>query len=148
LESVATVAGVEYVNDTTATVPVAAIAALRAYEGRRLIVIAGGSEKHVSLDEFARELAARASSVVLLAGAATTMLQRELRERNHQHVFGPFDAMQPAVAQAASIAETGDVVLLSPGCASFGMFQNEFDRGRQFRDAVARLAAHEGVASR
>jgi UDP-N-acetylmuramoylalanine--D-glutamate ligase len=85
---------------------------------------------------------------VLLAGGATAALQRELRERDHEHVFGPFDAMQPAVAQAASIAESGDVVLLSPGCASFGMFQNEFDRGRQFRDAVARLAAHEGVPSR
>jgi UDP-N-acetylmuramoylalanine--D-glutamate ligase len=148
LEPVATVGGVEYINDTTATVPVAAVAALRAYAGRRLIVVAGGSEKHVSLDDFVLELVARASAVVLLAGAATRTLQRLLDEQGYRGVHGPFDDMEHAVEQAASLAQPGDVVLLSPGCASFGMFQNEFDRGRQFREAVARLAAHEEVVSR
>jgi UDP-N-acetylmuramoylalanine--D-glutamate ligase len=111
-------------------------------------VVAGGSEKHVSLDDFVLELVARASAVVLLAGAATRTLQRLLDEQGYRGVHGPFDDMEHAVEQAASLAQPGDVVLLSPGCASFGMFQNEFDRGRQFREAVARLAAHEEVVSR
>lgn len=54
--------------------------------------------------------------------------------------------MAESVAEAAQIADAGDVVLLSQGCASFGMFRNEFDRGRQFRDAVAALASERRAA--
>lgn len=139
LEPVATIGGVEYVNDTTATVPVAAIAALRAFDGRSLIVIAGGSEKHLALDDFATELAGRAKAIVLLEGDATPRLRRLLPTKRASEIHGPYRSMTAAVDEAAKIADPGDVVLLSPGCASFGMFQNEFDRGRQFREAVKRI---------
>ncbi|MEZ4571056.1 MAG: UDP-N-acetylmuramoyl-L-alanine--D-glutamate ligase [Thermomicrobiales bacterium] len=69
MERVATVDGVEYVNDTTATIPAAAIAALRSFPDREVIVIAGGSEKHVSLKGFAAELAARAGRSFCSMGA-------------------------------------------------------------------------------
>lgn len=143
LETVAVVDGVEFVNDTTATVPVAAIAALRAYPGRQLVVISGGSEKHVDLGALAAELAGRAAAVVLLDGAATPQLQRLLAEAGHGRVIGPLTSMAAAVQAAAAEAVEGGVVLLSPGCASFGMFRNEFDRGRQFREAVAALGCVE-----
>lgn len=139
LESLGSVEGVEYVNDTTATIPVAAIAALRSYAGRPLVVLAGGSEKHISMDAFASELASHASAVVLLDGSATPGLQQTLVGAGHEAIYGPFTSMSGAVGQAAALAEPGGVVLLSPGCASFGMFQNEFDRGRQFREAVRML---------
>lgn len=144
MEPVAMIDGVAYVNDTTATVPVAAIAALQAFDGRSLVAIAGGSEKNIALDEFATELAARAEAVVLLEGGATPELERLLRAASHPSVHGPFASMAAAVERAASLASPGSVVLLSPGCASFGMFQNEFDRGRQFRDAVHALEASNG----
>ncbi|MDR1108023.1 MAG: UDP-N-acetylmuramoyl-L-alanine--D-glutamate ligase, partial [Spirochaetaceae bacterium] len=53
---------------------------------------------------------------------------------------GPFDSLDEAVRAALNAAAAGDTVVLSPGCASFGMFQNEFDRGRQWKAAVLRLA--------
>ncbi len=146
MEPVATIEDVTYINDTTATVPVAAIAALRAFEDRQLIVIAGGSEKKIDLAEFAAELAERAAAVVLLDGGATPELERLLRDAGHSALHGPFASMAEAVACANALAGPGDVVLLSPGCASFGMFQNEFDRGRQFRAAVQGLMARDGAA--
>jgi UDP-N-acetylmuramoylalanine--D-glutamate ligase len=141
LEPVAELDGVRYINDTTATVPAAAIAALQAFEGQRLIVIAGGSDKRVSLRPFAEELARRAAHVILLAGAGTTRLQAELAALDYARTIGPLDSMDAAIQQAAGLAGPGDVVLLSPGCASFGMFRNEFHRGAEFRAAVGRLTA-------
>ncbi|CAN5571832.1 UDP-N-acetylmuramoyl-L-alanine--D-glutamate ligase [soil metagenome] len=144
LEPVGSIANVEYVNDTTATIPVAAIAALRSYAGRALVVLAGGSEKHISMDAFASELVSHANAVVLLEGSATPGLRRSLVEAGHDGIYGPFTSMSSAVEQAAALAEPGGVVLLSPGCASFGTFQNEFDRGRQFREAVRVLRRSDG----
>lgn len=140
LELVGEVAGVRYVNDTTATVPAAAIAALHAFDGPPLIVIAGGSDKRVALDSFANELARRAERVILLAGSGTSLLEAELARAGHRCTEGPFNTMAAAVERAAEQALPGTVVLLSPGCASFGMFRNEFHRGEEFRTAVARLA--------
>jgi UDP-N-acetylmuramoylalanine--D-glutamate ligase len=143
LEPLGEVAGALYVNDTAATVPVAAQAALRAYAGRDLIVIAGGSDKKLDLTPLADALAANARRVVALAGTATPALLDLLTARGYVGVDGPFDSMATAVAAATASARPGSVVLLSPGCASFGLFRDEFDRGDQFRAAVARLAAKE-----
>jgi UDP-N-acetylmuramoylalanine--D-glutamate ligase len=143
LELVANLGGVRYVNDTTATVPAAAIAALRAFEGQPLIVIAGGSDKGVSFEELASELTRRAERVLLLDGAATPALWRRLAESGHQCTEGPYASLRAAVARGAQVAKPGDVVLLSPGCASFGMFRNEFHRGDEFRAAVAAVAGGE-----
>jgi UDP-N-acetylmuramoylalanine--D-glutamate ligase len=148
LEAVAEFAGVTWVNDTAATAPAAAIAALRAYTGRDLIVIAGGSEKRLSLDEFADALAQRARRVVLLDGAATPRLMELLARRGYGAVDGPVSSMEAAVEKARQGAHAGTLVLLSPGCASFGMFRDEFHRGEAFRQAVQALAAVRGVEER
>jgi UDP-N-acetylmuramoylalanine--D-glutamate ligase len=137
LETVATVAGIEYVNDTAATAPAAAVAALQAYSGREIIAIVGGSDKKLSMESLADALASSASAVILLDGAATPTLDQLLRDRAHAAVEGPFGSMQEAVRCAARLARPGGVVLLSPGTASFGMFRDEFHRGEAFRAAVA-----------
>lgn len=138
-ELVAEIGGVLYVNDTAATAPAAAIAALDAYPGRRVHVIAGGFDKKLALNSLGSALAAKAASVLLLDGTATPLLMKAIAVSGGSWL-GPYDSMQAAVETGAELARAGDVVLLSPGCASFGLFRDEFDRGDKFREAVATIA--------
>ncbi|MGD9711095.1 MAG: UDP-N-acetylmuramoyl-L-alanine--D-glutamate ligase [Thermomicrobiales bacterium] len=144
-ESVATIDAIEYINDTAATAPAAVGAALEALAGRRIHVIAGGSDKHSDLTPLADSLKARATTVSLLEGTATPVLEAMLREREVA-LTGVWKSMAAAVSAARAAAGPGDVVLLSPGCASFGLFRDEFDRGEQFRRAVrSLLSGAEGI---
>lgn len=142
LESLGEIAGIEYINDTTATAPAAAAAAVTAME-RPTILIAGGSEKHTDFADFAAAVAPRVKAVVTLRGDATPRLTASLCAAglDPARVHGPEGSMEAGVARATGLAVAGDVVLLSPACASFGMFRNEFHRGDTFRAAVAALAA-------
>jgi len=137
LEVVAVHDGVTYVNDTSATAPAAAIAGVRVLAPRAgtLHLIAGGADKRTDLTPFADELASRAVQVYLLEGMATIGLAGLLAERGVV-ISGTFGDMASAVEAASQAAADGDIVALCPACASFGMFRNEFDRGRQFRQAV------------
>lgn len=143
LEKIATIDGVDYINDTTATTPAATMAAMQAFGDRNIVAIAGGSEKRVSLAPLANALANRAGRVILLDGAATPGLIDLLKRRGYSAIDGPVGSMDAAVQLASRAATPGSVVLLSPGCASFGMFRNEFQRGDAFRAAVARLSGGE-----
>jgi UDP-N-acetylmuramoylalanine--D-glutamate ligase len=101
-----------------------------------VVAIAGGFDKGLDLDALVAALDAQAVATVLLAGSATPALADRL---DRDATVGPFDSMRDAVRAAASLAPDGAVVLLAPGCASFGLFVDEFDRGDQFRDAVQAL---------
>jgi UDP-N-acetylmuramoylalanine--D-glutamate ligase len=146
MESVRELGGVRFVNDTTATTPTATIAALRAL-ATPIILIAGGADKHLSFDELAAliaersrpEAAGRIKALVLLEGTATPWLVAALAAAGVEP-SGIYAALEPAVLAARALAAPGDTVLLSPACASFGMFVNEFDRGAQFRRIVEALA--------
>ncbi len=140
MEEVATIDGVLYINDTAASAPAAAIAGLRVLSDRakRVHLIAGGADKKTDLAPFANEIAHRSPRVVLLDGSATPELMRLLEARAVPYE-GPFPDMGTAFAAAIREAKAGDVVTLTPSCASFGMFRNEFDRGEQFRSAVLAL---------
>ncbi|MDQ3411858.1 MAG: UDP-N-acetylmuramoyl-L-alanine--D-glutamate ligase, partial [Chloroflexota bacterium] len=140
MEVVATIAGITYINDTTATAPVAAAAGLAALARRRVHLLAGGADKQLDPEPLVAAAVTHAHAVYLFAGSATAAIDRALREQGVMPV-GPFESMDAAVAAATLAAGPGDVVLLSPGCASFGLFQNEFDRGEQFRQAVRGLEA-------
>lgn len=139
MEHVATIDGVEYINDTAATAPAAAVAALRAYTDRDVVVIAGGYDKQLPLEPLADALTVSAQHVVLLAGTATPLLEQLLCERGFAGIAGTADSMDAAVRMALGVALPGGVVLLSPGTASFGMFRDEFHRGEMFREAVRNL---------
>ncbi|MFL5762038.1 MAG: UDP-N-acetylmuramoyl-L-alanine--D-glutamate ligase [Thermomicrobiales bacterium] len=138
-ERVAVTAGVEYINDTSATAPVAAIAALERLPGRRIHLLAGGAGKQTDLSTFADAVQASVHGVYLLNGTATPDLESLLAARQVP-LRGPYDSMARAVDAASHAATSGDVVLLSPGCASFGLFRDEFDRGDKFREAVRLVA--------
>jgi UDP-N-acetylmuramoylalanine--D-glutamate ligase len=136
LELVAKLDGVRYVNDTTATNPAAAQAALESFDAP-LVLLAGGADKHLDSEMFARTIARRVKALVLLAGSATERLQREVCAQGFTHpMVGPFTDFTAAIRAARDLAGPGDLVLLSPGCASFGMFHNEFHRGDEFRRIV------------
>lgn len=143
-EHVATIDGVEFVNDTTATAPAAVLAALDTFRGRGIVLLAGGAGKGADLRRMATRVAAETRAIVLLEGSATPKLRRMLAEAGAKRIVGPLSSMAEAVDAAAELAWPGDVVLLSPGCASFGMFKDEFERGAAFRAAAQAVAKSRG----
>ncbi len=137
LELVAEKDGVRYYNDSAATIPHAVREAVRALTGSGtagVVLIIGGADKNIDFSPLA-EVARAPRAVVLLEGSATPKI-KALLDSLGVPSRGPFPRLEPAVREAAAAARPGDAVLFSPGCASFGMFQNEFDRGRQFKEIV------------
>ncbi len=136
LEPVATVAGVSYVNDSKATNPDAVLKALTAFGERPLITLLGGRNKGNDFDELARMCGQRCRLCVLYGES-----QPEL-EVAFRRAGAPFDlasGMLGALEAARGVARAGDVVLLSPACASFDEFADFEDRGRTFTGAVRAL---------
>ena len=137
LETIREFEGVRYINDTAATMPDAMLAALAAMD-RPTVLIAGGSDKGLDFDGVCAAVQGPGSmvtGVVLLAGTATPKVAAACGEK----VIGEAGDLAAALATARAAAEPGSVVLLSPGCASFGMFASEFDRGERFRALVQAL---------
>lgn len=134
--------GVQYINDTTATAPQATIAALQtlARGDRQIYLLAGGSDKGLPYGAMAKKILETRAQVILLDGSATEKMERALTEQNARtQVAGHAQTLADAVRLAQTLARAGDIVLLSPGAASFGMFANEFERGEQFRALVQAL---------
>ncbi|MFH1046764.1 MAG: UDP-N-acetylmuramoyl-L-alanine--D-glutamate ligase [Patescibacteria group bacterium] len=142
LEDVARLHEIRFVNDTTATMPDASIAALKALSvGRKktIVLIAGGAKKGLHYRDWAVAATKYVKALVLLDGTETPTLERELKRAGYTREVWLVDSMNKAVQLADSLADGGDTVLLSPACSSFGMFLNEFDRGDQFVTAVKKL---------
>lgn len=134
LEPVAERNGVRWVNDSQATIPVATIAALEAFEAP-VVLVAGGQGKGLGYGELADAIAARARAAVLIGETAAeleTLIARRVPVRRAA-------TMDEAVRLAADLASPGDVALLSPAAASFDMFTDYAARGEAFRAAVAAL---------
>ncbi len=131
-EVVAVKKGVTYVNDSTATTPDGVIAAVRAFAPRSnsIHLILGGADKELDFSELASELRHHETDIVVLPGSAFEKLTSAL-EREHI-AFHPVKDLVEAFKVFSVQISRGDVILLSPGCASFGQFQNEFQRGDTF----------------
>lgn len=139
LEFVKEIKGVKYYNDTTATTPEATIVALKSFPAGKIILIAGGTDKNLNFKELARVILKKVKVLILLPGTATEKLEKaSLRPASQRGELVARRAknMKGAVKIARKNAEKGDIVLLSPGCASFGLFQHEFDRGKQFQRSL------------
>ena len=136
LETVADRGGVRWINDSQATIPQAAIAALEAFDAP-VVLIAGGKDKGLGYGAFADAIAARCRTVMLIGETAA-----ELEELVGGRVpVRRAASMEEAVRLAGEAARPGDVVLLSPAAASFDMFVDYAGRGEAFRAAVAGLEA-------
>ena len=131
--------GVRFYNDSAATIPESAAAALDALGGEGpVVLVAGGTDKQLDFSPLV-QAAGRAKAIVLLAGSGSEKLRALLADAGIAYC-GPFDSLDQAVTAALENAAPGDRAVLSPGCTSFGMFLNEFDRGRQWKETVRRLA--------
>jgi UDP-N-acetylmuramoylalanine--D-glutamate ligase len=137
LEYVGKFSGVDFYNDSIATTPESSIAAVQAFT-ERVVIILGGSEKHADFSELGRVLA-HADNIrgIVAVGITAPRIQEALSAAGYS---GPLllgaKNMQEIFAQVGKLAQVGDVVLLSPACASFDMFANYADRGEQFKIAA------------
>ena len=134
VELVAEQGGVRFFDDSKATVPHAVAAALAAFDS--VVLIAGGRNKALDLSPLAADVG-RVRAVVAIGDAAAEVEAAFAGRRPVETAT----SMDEAVARAAAIAEPGDVVLLSPGCASFDWYSSYDERGDDFARAVRSLTA-------
>ena len=139
LQEIAQLDGVTYVDDSKSTNPGSVVAALEAYD-RPIVLIAGGRAKGTSFAEMGDAIRARAKALVAIGEAAGDIVREAGTTKAVRAA-----TMEEAVREARAIAKPGDVVLLSPGCASFDMFTSAEDRGERFVAAVAGLREHAGA---
>lgn len=144
LEFIRNAEGLDWYNDSAATIPEAAAAAVESFSCP-LHLITGGTDKDLDFSPLADAVSGRVTapeSVTLLQGTGTDKIVDLFEKRNIKY-YGPFGSLNEAVDNVLKIAagkKSGQAAaVLSPGCSSFGMFKNEFDRGDQFRELVRSL---------
>ena len=145
MEVVADGGGVAYVDDSKATNPAAVAAALSGLE-RPVVLILGGSEKHTDFAEVLPYIGR--CRAVLCQGEAGPRIAGFLEDAGHAGLVERLIDLRSAVGRAAEVAHAGDVVLLSPGCASFDQFAGYAQRGAEFARLVRELPADRGAVRR
>ncbi len=129
--------GVKIYNDNNSTTPSAVMRGIEAVaNGKNVILIAGGAYKEVDPSPLVPIITSHCKTVCLLSGTGTDMLKDSID-------CTVYDSLKDAVDSAFAKAEKGDVILFSPGFASFGMFVNEYDRNDQFVSLVASYVNNE-----
>ncbi|PIU08928.1 MAG: UDP-N-acetylmuramoyl-L-alanine--D-glutamate ligase [Candidatus Moranbacteria bacterium CG_4_8_14_3_um_filter_34_16] len=134
LEFVREINKVKYYNDTAATMPEAATVGIKSFS-ESVVLIGGGSDKKLDMSILAEAIKEKVSEAILLNGEATDKLILALKKINYAN-FKIVQDMREAVELARQKALPGQIVLLSPGAASFGLFSNEFERGDIFKQVV------------
>ena len=129
-----------YYNDSKATTPESSIAAVTAFQAP-VILIAGGYDKGSSFEDFAGVCAQHTKSVVLIGKTPGKIQELILKKKGSGETPSIImvKTVEEAFKQADSLAKAGDVVLLSPACASYDMFLNYEERGRQFKNMAKAL---------
>ena len=144
LEKIRTLKRINFYNDTCATTPEAAAAAIQSFPETPLILILGGKDKRLNYDCLCRNIINSNNIVQLFVLRhpeydASEIIIKKLEENNFQKKTHICQSLPEAVKKAYSLAKPGTNILLSPAATSFGLFINEFDRGRVFRQAVSEL---------
>jgi len=129
--------GARIFNDTNATTPDATLAGLRALsEGKNVVLIMGGADKTLDMTELIQNIDTRVKKLIFLPGTGTDRLSEfglSSLSTPYLHTTSLSEAVDTAFAELLH----GDVLLFSPAFASFGLFQNEYDRGDQFKLLIA-----------
>lgn len=140
-ELVREIDGVKYYNDSIASSPTRTLAGLRAFE-RKVIIIVGGYDKHIPFEPLANEGYPYIKELILMGATKDKIkevfdkLEEEKGIKVNMHMV---NSLEEAVNKAKELAVDGDVVTLSPACASFDMFPNFMARGNAFKDIVNNL---------
>ncbi|MBR5537451.1 MAG: UDP-N-acetylmuramoyl-L-alanine--D-glutamate ligase [Clostridia bacterium] len=134
--------GVRYYNDSIASSPTRTMAGLKCFPADKIILIAGGYDKHIPFDELGEALPT-AVKTVLLCGATADKIEAAIKAAPGYAPGKPllmrFSKLDDVVAWAGENAREGDIVLFSPACASFDQFPNFMARGRYFKEKVNQL---------
>ena len=139
LELVAEIEAIRWYNDSIATTPASTIAALDAFDEPK-ILIAGGYDKNLPFDELGGKIAQSAKAVILIGQTAPKIAQAIRAYPDRQLEIKMETSLTDAVQSARSLAASGDIVLLSPACASYDMFENFQQRGLEFISLVHQIA--------
>lgn len=132
---IAEINGVRWYDDSKATTPVSTIAALNGIDEPK-ILIGGGYDKHIPFEELGACIAQRAKAVVLIGQTAAKIAEAIESAGVCDCVIRYADSMEQAVQMSYELATTGDIVLMSPACASYDMFKNYIERSEAFVNAV------------
>ncbi|HVX48471.1 MAG TPA: UDP-N-acetylmuramoyl-L-alanine--D-glutamate ligase [Candidatus Saccharimonadales bacterium] len=138
LELVRELGGVRYYNDSFGTTPETAMVAIQAFEEPKIVIL-GGSDKGADYTELAKVVAGANIRKVLLIGEQGARISEALAAAGVDNTMPGGNSIEEIVSTARAQASPGDVVLLSPACASFDMFKNYQDRGEKFKKAVLAL---------
>lgn len=138
LKFVREVGGVKYYDDSIATTPGSAIAALKSFDEPKVIIL-GGSDKGADFTELAEQITKNHVREVITIGKMGPKIAQTIRGKGFDQISEVVGGMTAIVEAAEAAARSGDVVIMSPACASFDMFKNYADRGEQFIAAVEKL---------
>ena len=139
LELVRELEGIKYYDDSFATTPEAAVVALKAFDGPKVVIL-GGSDKGLAFEPLADEVVKSNVRQVIAIGITAEKIADLLKSRGFTNIITGLRTMPEIVAAARKAAQPGDVVLLSTGYPSFGLFKYYKERGNQFKAAVRELS--------
>lgn len=139
LELVRELNGVRYYDDSFGTTPETAIVAIQAFDQPKVVIL-GGSDKGADYDELAKVIKQNDVRHAVVIGETGPAIEQALKAIGFDQVTKGGENIQQIVAIAARLAQPGDVVLLSTGSASFGMFKDYKERGEQFKKTVLALS--------
>ena len=140
-ELVREINGVKYYNDSIASSPTRTLAGLKAFD-HPVILIAGGYDKNIPFEPLAEEGYEKVKALILLGKTKekiNKVFQDVIKEKNISLTIYMVNTMEEAVLKAKEISKAGDIVTLSPACASFDMYPNFEVRGRAYKDIVKKL---------
>ncbi len=133
--------GVKWYNDSIGTSPTRTIAGLNAFE-EKIVLIAGGYDKHLDYTPIAKPIIENVSSLILMGATAPKIeevVKKELNAEGKKMPMFHCSSLKETVEKAKEIAKSGEIVLFSPASASFDLFKNFEDRGNQFKELVRNL---------
>lgn len=135
LQTIRNLKGVEIINDTTSTTPIATIVAIKSIN-KPIILILGGNTKNLDTRDLEAIICKKIKAAILLKGTGSNEIINKIQPKLAGDIV---DDLSKAIQQAWKISEKGDCILFSPGFTSFGMFLNEFDRGEKFIEETNKL---------
>jgi UDP-N-acetylmuramoylalanine--D-glutamate ligase len=137
LQLVGTVNGVRYYNDSIATTPESTVVGIEAFIEPK-ILIAGGYDKGLDFDKMAQEISDKLKALILI-GQTADKIEQSIKKTGKIPPIYRANSLADAVKKAQEVSASGDVVLLSPACASYDMFVNFVQRGNMFAELVGKL---------